>query len=199
MFTRIRNALGVTLVLIFLGVVPAFAKGGFDFITITGPGLKEALHVTDPSLTEDFFTFSNFYESRIKAPADPGKGYEITRHYRQGVSDVVFDRLQYYPETGFVFYDGIENGDSEYDDEWYTANPAIRTVFESALAVETGAAAPPDKKAPINAASELQPVEPRTQTKPVGLSSRSLTIMVFVLTAGLAAVFAFWRRKSSMQ
>jgi hypothetical protein len=61
-------------------------------------------------------------------------------------SNIIFDRLHYYPETGFVFYDGIENGDSEYDGEWYLADPGIRTVFESALAAQSESAAPVEKK-----------------------------------------------------
>jgi hypothetical protein len=106
MFTCVRIAIGITLA-VLIASSPASAKGGFDFITITGPDLKEALQVTDTSLTEDFFTFANFHEDKTNAPADPGKGYEITRHYVQGIGDVIFDRLHYYPQTGFVFYNGI--------------------------------------------------------------------------------------------
>ena len=137
MFSRIRIATGFALVSVFVTSIAAFAKGGFDFITISGLNLKESVHVADPRLTDDFFTFANFYEDKTKAPADPGVGYEITRHYIQGMSDVVFDRLHYYPKTGFVFYDGIENGESEYDGEWYIANSEIRSVFESALSIQS--------------------------------------------------------------
>ena len=133
MSMRLRFAMGVALVAILLSSLTAFAKGSFDFITITGPGIKDHVQITDPLLTEDFFTFAKFYEDKSTAPADPGTGYEITRHYVQGVSDVIFDRLHYYPETGYVFYDGIENGESEYDGEWYVARPEIKSVFESAL------------------------------------------------------------------
>jgi hypothetical protein len=201
MFTRVRIAIGFALVAILITSVTAFAKGGFDFITITGPSLNDALHVTDTSLTADFFTFANFYEDKTKPPADPGKGYEITRHYVQGTSDIIFDRLHYYPKTGFVFYDGIENGDSEYDGEWYTANPDVKSVFESALAIQTGSAAPVEKKQPVTSSSQAQPAEPIAQAKPVPSSISSLLIMIIVFAAGLAAVFAsaFWRRKPSAQ
>ena len=194
----IRVAIGIALASILMTSITASAKGGFDFITITGPDLKEALQVTDARLTEDFFTFANFFEDKTTAPADPGQGYEITRHYVQGVSDVVFDRLHYYPETGFVFYDGIENGDSEYDGEWYIANPEIKTVFESALAVKSVSAAQAEEKGPVTSS---QPVESVAQTRPVSSSLPSLSIVIIVLTAGLAALFAFalWRRKPSVQ
>ena len=134
MFTRIRMALVLLIALLLLAALPAFAKGGFDYIMVTGPDLEEGVRIDDPRLTEDFFTFADFSEDRTTAPADPGKGYEITRHYLQGTSSVIFDRLHYYPDTGLVYYDGIENGDSEYDDEWYWANANIKPIFESVLA-----------------------------------------------------------------
>lgn len=175
MINRVRMAIGLTLAVILVTSVTVFAKGGFDFLTITGPGLNDAVQVTDASLTQDFFTFANFYEEKTKAPTDPGQGYEITRHYKQGLSDVIFDRLHYYPEAGHVFYDGIENGESEYDGEWYTADPDVRTVFESALPVQTGPAAPATVPLP------------------------SPATLVIALTAGLATLvgFALWRRKAS--
>jgi hypothetical protein len=148
------------------------------------------MRITDASLTEDFFTFANFYEDKTRTPVDPGQGYEITRHYVRGVGDVIFDRLHYYPESGCVFYDGIENGDSEYDGEWYTANPEIKTSFESALGTQTR---------PVVLAEKMEPVEPVAQTKPASSNLSALAITVLVLTTGLAAlyVFAFQRRKPS--
>lgn len=191
MFSRIRIATGSALIAILITSMTAFAKGGFDFITITGPNLKQAVLVTDLSLTTDFFTFANFYEDRTNAPEDPGEGYEITRHYEQGVSDVIFDRLHYYPESGFVYYDGIENGDSEYDGEWYTAKPEIKPAFEAVLSTQTGPAAPVEKE---------QPMVPDSQTRSAASGSPSLLILVIVLTTGLAAFFllGFWRRKPSI-
>ena len=201
MLTCIRIATGIALAMFLIVSTTVFAKGGFDFIAISGPDLKETVRITDASLTEDFFTFANFYEDKTKAPADPGQGYEITRHYKQGVSDVIFDRLHYYPDTGFVFYDGIENGDSEYDDEWYIANPDIKSVFESALAAQAGSVAPAEKKEPVSSAPEPQPAEPVSQTKPAISSFRSPLAMVLVLAAGLGILFAFafWRGKPSAQ
>ena len=199
MFIRVRVAIGIALAASLMTSMTASAKGGFDFITITGPDLKEALQVTDARLTEDFFTFANFFEDKATAPADPGQGFEITRHYIQGVSDVVFDRLHYYPETGFVFYDGIENGDSEYDGEWYTANPEIRVVFELALTVQSASAVSAEKKQLAGSASELQPAEPIAQ--PVESRLPSPLILVIALTIGLGALcaFALWWRKPSVQ
>ena len=135
MFTRLRAVLGLALLISLLTLTVVLAKGGFDFITITGPDSKEAVQVTDTALTEDFFTFANFHEDRIQEPADPGEGYEILRYYREGIGARAFDRLHYYPESGYVFYDGLEGGWSEYDDQWYIANPDIKSVFEAVFPI----------------------------------------------------------------
>ena len=195
MLTRIRIAIGIALAMGLGTFAAVFAKGGFDFITITGSDLKGAVRVADASLTEDFFTFATFYEGKAEAPADPGMGYEITRHYRQGVSDIIFDRLHYYPETGFVFYDGIENGDSEYDDEWYAANPEIKTVFESVLVAARVSGAAAEEKGPVTSAPQLS--ESIAQAKPIPSRVSVSLPLVIILGAGLLALFAvaFRRRK----
>lgn len=196
MFPRIRVAIGMVLAMFLIASATASAKGGFDFLTITGPDLKEALQVSDTSLTQGFFTFANFYEDQTREPADPGKGYEVTRHYVQGQSDVIFDRLHYYPETGFVFYDGIENGDSEYDGKWYTASPDVKPIFESALGVQSKSAPLPEKQEPVSSV-----LEPAVQPKAVEFNPPVSLVLGIVLTAGLAGLFAvaFWRRKSFTQ
>ena len=137
MFTCIRIAMGITLAAILITSIPVLAKGGFSFIAITGSDFKGEIRSTDPALTEDFFAFADFYRNKTKAPADPGVGYEITRYYIEGRGEIPFDRLHYYPETGFVYYDGIVNGSSEYDGEWYSAKPEIKSVFESTLSVRS--------------------------------------------------------------
>jgi hypothetical protein len=196
MFPRIRIASGIALTAALVTFITAFAKGGFDFITITGPGLKEAVRVTDASLTEDFFTFANFHEDKTKAPANPGKGYEIARHYVQGQSDIIFDRLHYYPETGFVLYDGIENGDSEYDDEWYIADPEIKTVFAAALTTQSLSAAPVEKEGPVSPVSQSQPAESIAQTKRVEAKFPFFRLPSLYLRSGgvsLRRSDSFWR------
>ena len=135
MLTRIRKAALLALAAALITSITAFAKGGFSFISIKGGGLKEEIRSEDPALTEDFFGFADFYQHKTSAPVDPGTGYEITRYYIEGVGEIAFDRLHYYPEMGFVYYDGIVNGSSEYDGEWYIAKSEIRSAFEKALSV----------------------------------------------------------------
>lgn len=184
MFTRIRIVIACALTALLVTPIGAFAKGGFDFITIAGSNRKESVRVTDTRLTADFFAFANFYEDKTKAPADPGVGYEITRHYVQSISDVVFDRLHYYPETGFVFYDGIENGESEYDGEWYTANPEIQSVFESALSIQSA-----DKLQSSSSAASSTQTQPGMSLPPLYL------VLLAILGVALISLFTYRLRK----
>ena len=199
MFTHRRAALGLALVVSLIFSVTVSAKGGFDFIAISSPNLKEEVRVTDTALTEDFFTFADFSKDKTEAPADPGQGYEILRYYIDGKREIIFDRLHYYPETGFVFYDGIENGESEYDGEWYTAESEIKSIFESALTVGIGSVAAVEKKEPALASSQPQAEIPLAQPQPADSSFQSLPILITVLATALSVlfVFAFVRRKTS--
>lgn len=187
MFNRFRIAMGLAFIATLTSSMNAFAKGGFDFITITGPERKEELKITDSNLTEDFFAFANFSEDKTRAPADPGIGYEITRHYVQGAGDVIFDRLHYYPETGFVFYDGIENGESEYDGEWYTANPEIKAGFESAIGISSGASVQETK----SDASAVQAASPAAVPMPP-------LILLAVMGIAVLALFVYRLRRVSV-
>ena len=194
MLSRVRIALGLVLLLSLLMSVTVSAKGGFDYITISGPGLKDTAHVTDTALTEDFFTFANFYENRTKAPADPGEGYEILRYYEEGIGARAFDRLHYYPQSGFVFYDGIENGESEYDGGWYTANPAIKPIFESALGLQSVQASPVEESEPVPAVSLPRTEGSVARSQPATSVVQSLPVILIIAASGLAAL-ALWRRR----
>jgi hypothetical protein len=203
MLTRLRIALGLVLLLSLLTSTAVLAKGGFDFITIAGPDAKEAIHVTDLALTEDFFTFANFYEDRTEAPSDPGVGYEILRYYEEGPSARAFDRLHYYPESGYVFYDGLEGGGwSEYDDQWYTARPEIKPIFEAALAAPVSVA-PVEKKQPVASVSGSQAESAGVPSTPAGMGIQVLPLILIVLAGGLTALAALavlaFRRKPSTQ
>jgi hypothetical protein len=189
MFTPIRLALGIALLAILIASSTAFAKGGFSFIAITGPNLEEEIRSSDLALTEDFFAFADFYRDRIKAPEEPGVGYEITRYYIDGKSEIAFDHLHYYPETGFVYYDGIVNGSSEYDAEWYTAQPGIKSVFEGALSVSS-----------LNAPNQIQ-ASASTSSTAQRKSTMALPLpqLILLIAAGIAVIvlFAYRLRQAS--
>jgi hypothetical protein len=128
--------------LLALGLlIPAtvvFAKGNFDYITVKGPGITGEINITNPALTDDFFAFADFTQGEVPPPFDPGAGYQVVRVYVQTIDgkpqDMPFDQLHYYPYTGYVFYDGLVNGDLEYDGKWYAANPAADAPFRAILA-----------------------------------------------------------------
>jgi hypothetical protein len=178
MLSRIQIAVGLSLVLAVITSLTAFAKGGYSFINIAGPTLKNTIRSADPALTSDYFAFADFYRNKSEEPVHLGVGYEITRYYIQGNREVPFDHLHYYPETGFVYYDGLVNGSSEYDRGWYKAAPEIKTVFERALGI----------------------------TKPQGLRpstflTHSPFILPILITAGLAILLsmAYRIRRLSMR
>ena len=133
MFSQIRVAVGLALMMSLLTSITAFAKGDFYLIVVTGADLKDEVRILDPALTTDFFAFADFYRGKTEAPVDPGVGYEITRYYLDGGGEIAFDKLHYYPEKSLVYYDGIVNGSSEYDHKWYTAQPELKNTFETAL------------------------------------------------------------------
>jgi hypothetical protein len=191
MFSRIRVALGFALLLILITSITVLAKGGFSFITITSPDLKEAVRVIDPALITDFFAFADFSRDKTEEPANPGAGYEITRYYVDGSRETAFDHLHYYPETGFVYYDGIVNGSSEYDGKWYTAHPGIQAAFENALPGRNSQSAPP--------VAQSQPItapDP-TQSKPSISGTQPITLIAIVAGLVVILVLAFRVRKPS--
>lgn len=186
MITRIRVAMGLALLAILIASSTAFAKGGFSFITINGPNLKEEIRSDDPALTQDYFAFADFSQDQTKAPADPGVGYEITRYYIDGTSEIAFDHLHYYPETGFVYYDGIAGGgSSEYDGKWYAAEPDIRTIFESTLPISS-----------MDSTGNI-PLSASSTTEKESQSSMPLPQLILLILAGIAVILLLAYRQAS--
>jgi hypothetical protein len=187
MFARIRLTIGLALLLTLIPSITAFAKGGFSFVTIAGPNLEETVRATDLALTEDFFAFADFYRNKTEAPSNPGKAYEITRYYVYNTREYAFDRLHYYPDTGFVYYDGIRNGSSEYDGKWYTAQPGIEKTFKQAITLQVQ---------PITLVAESESAtskDPARSTLP-----RTMILLSGVAGLTLALLFGLRFRKSSL-
>ena len=196
MFSRIRIAFGLALLLTLINSIAVAAKGGFSFISISGPNLKDEVRATDSALTDDFFAFADFYLNKVEAPVDPGRGYEITRYYVDGSREIAFDHLHYYPDAGFVYYDGIINGSSEYDGEWYTARPGIKTIFESTLSIT-----PMVQPQPNPSASELQSVKTAAQSQSRQSIAQPPLVLLISLIAGIVVILAlaFLRGRSLAQ
>jgi len=201
MFSRIRIAAGLALMLTLVTSITVFAKGSFAFIRITGPDLTEAVQISDPALTTDFFTFADFFRNKTEVPAEPGIGYEITRYYVDAGRESVFDMLHYYPDTGFVYYDGIVNGSSEYDGKWYTAQSAIKPIFETALAnqirlVDLGSE--PSANALVPPQQSVNPIDPTQSNRAFALPQLTLSIAVSVILV-IALALTFRHRRSLVQ
>jgi hypothetical protein len=190
MFSRIRIAFGLALLLTLITSITVFAKGGFSFITITGPNLKDSVRVTESALTTDFFALADFFRDSTEAPDDPGAGYKITRYYLDGGREVAFDYLHYYPDVGLVYYDGIVNGSSEYDGEWYIAKPKIGMVFENALSNQ------PQSVPAITQGQRITSLDPTQSSTSI---LQTPYIILIAVTAGLAVILAlaFWFRRLS--
>jgi len=113
------------------------AKGNFDYLEVRGPGLTGGVQITNPALTQDFFVFADFSKGSVNPPTDPGEGYEVVRVHvvteNSKATPTPFDLLYYYPYTGYVYYQGLVNGSSEYDSKWYVANPEANGPFRTAL------------------------------------------------------------------
>jgi hypothetical protein len=127
-----------SLVGLFAPTSLALAGGGFAYLTVKGPGINGEINITNPALTQDFLAFADFTQGEARPPAEPGQGYQVVRVYVETVDDkpVIkpFDQLHYYPYTGYVFYDGLVEGSSEYDGKWYAENPSANGPFRAALA-----------------------------------------------------------------
>jgi len=123
---------------LFMPILPALAQGNFDYLTVRGPGVTGEINITNIDLTGDYFAFADFSKGSIDPPTDPGQGYEIVRVHviteNEKPEPTPFDQLHYYPYTGYVFYDGLVNGSSEHDGKWYAANPSANEPFRAALA-----------------------------------------------------------------
>ena len=190
MLSRIRIALGLALLLTLITSVSVFAKGQFSFIAVTGGSLTDEVRLSDPALTRDFFAFADFYRNKTDAPVDPGVGYEIKRYYLNGHTETAFDKLHYYPDTGYVYYDGIVNGSSEYDGKWYTAKPDMQKTFETALNTQIRLmrlGTQEGSSMMIPPAERVQAVA-QAQTGPTILQTRS--ILSIMAVGGLAIIIA---------
>jgi hypothetical protein len=116
-----------------LTAVSAEAMGKFDLIVMESEGLS--FQVFDSEFL-DFYAFSNFAEANISDPPSMEKGILVTRY--SPVDDVYiepYDQLIYYPSTngsgGYVFYVGLMDGSSDYDQKWYQGNPEAEMMINN--------------------------------------------------------------------
>lgn len=131
-----KTLFALLLASILLVVMPVSAKGPVDRIILTGPTIEGELILTDTAVVHplSMAMLEDFMAGALDEPADLGDVYyELERQYELPTGEYqTFDRVKYYP-SGYVFYMGIENGWSEYDDKWFPAKPEAQMAMATAL------------------------------------------------------------------
>jgi hypothetical protein len=135
----------LSLLALLLPLPPALAGGGccFTKVVITSLDTGRVAVISGPALTagydlSSFWSFADF-PNRTAAPARSGPSYEVNR------DDT--DHLRYYPGVGsapgVVYYEGLYNGSSEYDGQWFSVTPEHDAALRQVLAAQglTAAAA----------------------------------------------------------
>jgi hypothetical protein len=127
----------IALISVFAIIVTAKAKGKFTSLLILNLSTGEVSQHENPKL-QSFFAFSDFRDEVKEAPTH-GQGYEIWRLGKGQQDNGLFaiDHLYYYPPgsqaNGYVFYDGLVNGYSEYDQHWFPSTAEGDALFEESI------------------------------------------------------------------
>ena len=157
----------------------ASAKGSFTTVVIMRLGTGELQIVHDSDL-EGFFALSDFTKGSREV-TNPGStyadSYELTR-IGEGEDGGLFavDRLRYVPpgssQLGYIFYEGLINGSSEYDGKWFPTTPAGDEVMKRIMT--------------------STPSTPPTEVTPLAAGASALVL----LAAGFAAGTMYQLRRS---
>jgi hypothetical protein len=119
------------------------AKGNWDKVVIESDTLPESIIVTDPALLAGLSlpVFQDFQTGGVEAPDLDGAGYALTRYGYDEARDkfIAFDFIHYYADPegglGYVYYDGLVNGWSEYDGKWFRATAEGQQTIETLLGI----------------------------------------------------------------
>ena len=129
---RLRFLLVAVLLLMAASVQ---AKGPADRIIVTGPTIAGEMLLTLPETNYllSFAVMEDFSAGAVDEPVSAGSTfYEMERQFLTNDGDFqTFDRSRFYPESGYVFYVGVEDGWSEYDNKWFHARPEARELIEA--------------------------------------------------------------------
>jgi hypothetical protein len=196
-----RHILSLIMLISLLAIptLAVFAKE-LGLLTISGPGIKGELTLSDP---KDMMKLeqSGFFDQAVlaKPPSGLGEGYQITAHLNLDGKIVPFVEMVYYPtdagQPGYVHYTGRLNGETlQKVDEWNILTRDADTAFrdlmtgnnitlQSALIKAPAAVAP---AAPVAAEPLVAPaVSSRTVQPPYVILALIATVLVLA-GAGLA-------------
>ena len=126
-----------------------FAKEMPQKVTISAPDAAWQIEIVDDrELIEALMSFSlEDYTTRSSQPPE-GVGsdsYLISRYHLNDAGEyALLDASRYYPNPddtapGFLFYEGRVNAPSEWDNQWYTADPANEAQLLSLIRDEDAA------------------------------------------------------------
>ena len=129
-------ALASVLAMFLMPLPAALAGGCCGVATITSPdtGRELVARRGQTTLGYDLTAFDSFTDFRLRttAPARSGPAYEVDRDG--------WDHLLYYPGVeaapGVVYYEGLYNGSSEYDYQWFVVPPEQDAALRRVLAAE---------------------------------------------------------------
>jgi hypothetical protein len=124
-----------------LAVLPVNAKGQASRIILTGPSLEGDKVLTQPLLVSalSMGSLEDFLTGAIEEPVDKGETYyDLERQFQVSTDKFqTIDRVRFYPgegsQPGYVYYLGLENGWTEYDEKWFFARPEATAAFKTAF------------------------------------------------------------------
>ena len=138
---KVRPILGALMLMILTaGAALAWPEGPPDKVTISGPGIKGTIEVTDKTSLEGLGPeqFMDLSEP-VDAPSPGATPYEVVR-YIKGIGDTgEFDRLRYYPSQGsspgYIYYaEAIGYRPSYTAGKWFQATPQGDAAMKRLLA-----------------------------------------------------------------
>lgn len=176
--------------LLAIPTLTVFAKE-LGLLTISGPGIKGEVTLKDPDEMMKLEQ-SGFFDqvSYMKAPENPGQGYNIMAHLNLDGKMVPFVEMMYYPaeegKPGYVHYTGRLNGESlQKVDQWGTLRLEADTAFRSLMAANNITLQPAVAAAPAAvepAAPVVEPVTaPAVSPMPVPASYIIPALVAFIL------------------
>jgi hypothetical protein len=167
----------LVIALLAISTFVVFAKE-LGMLTITGPGIKGELTLSDPKAMMDLEQNGFFDEATLSKPPknlNIEAGYTVTAHLNLDGKVVPFVQMVYYPinegQAGYVHYIGRLDGETlKPVDEWHLMRPDADKAFRNLMAtnnislqsalVTAPAAAPAVEAEPVTApAVTPQPVQ----------------------------------------
>lgn len=202
-----RHILSVILAIAMLLIPTAVFAKELGLLTITGPGIKGEVTVSDSSVLRKLESSGFFDQSNMlkQAPENLGQGYAITSSLNLDGTMTPFIEMVYYPvekgQPGYIHVTGRLDGTTlQKVDEWATLSLDADNTFRIVMAANNVAiqsaivAAPEAVAAAPQNQPEVQPASaPVSTPAPVQVPYTALALSAVVL-AILGAALMLRRR-----